>query len=75
MDMEQLLKYYLKIMLMSAFLRWSVKLRVICNVYVFILYVIQDGWTPLMAASLEGHADIVQTLIEAKAQVNTQQEV
>ena len=28
-----------------------------------------------MRASLEGHADIVQTLIEAKAQVNTQEEV
>ena len=35
----------------------------------------QNGWTPLMTASFEGHADIVQTLIEAKAQVNTQQEV
>ena len=35
----------------------------------------QDGWTPLMAASLEGHADIVQTLIEAKAQVDTQKKV
>ena len=43
--------------------------------YVFILYVIQDGTTPLMAASLEGHADIVQSLIEAKAQVDTQDEV
>ena len=28
-----------------------------------------------MAASFEGHADIVQTLIEAKAQVDTQQGV
>ena len=35
----------------------------------------QDGWTPLMTASFEGHADIVQTLIEAKAQVDTQEEV
>ena len=37
--------------------------------------IIQNGWTPLMTASLNGHADIVQTLIEAKAQVNTQEEV
>ena len=37
--------------------------------------IIQNGWTPLMTVSLEGHADIVQTLIEAKAQVNTQDEV
>ena len=28
-----------------------------------------------MRASFEGHADIVQTLIEAKAQINTQEEV
>ena len=35
----------------------------------------QDGTTPLMAASFDGHADIVQSLIEAKAQVNTQEEV
>ena len=35
----------------------------------------QNGLTPLMEASLEGHADIVQTLIETKAQVDTQQEV
>ena len=28
-----------------------------------------------MAASFKGHADIVQTLIEAKAQVDTQREV
>ena len=36
---------------------------------------IQNGWTPLMQASFEGYADIVQTLIEAKAQINTQEEV
>ena len=35
----------------------------------------QNGWTPLMRASFGGHADIVQTLIEAKAQINTQEEV
>ena len=28
-----------------------------------------------MKASLNGHVDIVQTLIEAKAQINTQNEV
>ena len=28
-----------------------------------------------MTASFEGHANVVQTLIEAKAQINTQQEV
>ena len=39
------------------------------------VFITQNGWTPLMTASFEGHADIVQTLIEAKAQVNTQDEV
>ena len=38
-------------------------------------YSTQDGWTPLMAASLGGHVDIVRILIEAKAQINTQREV
>ena len=28
-----------------------------------------------MTASFEGHTDVVQTLIEAKAQINTQEEV
>ena len=39
------------------------------------VYLVQDGRTPLMTASFQGHADIVQTLIEAKAQINTQKEV
>ena len=39
------------------------------------MYLVQNGWTPLMTASFEGHADIVQTLIEVKAQINTQREV
>ena len=34
----------------------------------------QDGWTPLMIASAKG-TDILQVLIEAKAQINTQKEV
>ena len=37
--------------------------------------ILQYGCTPLMVASLNGHADVVQTLIEAKAQINTQEEV
>ena len=37
--------------------------------------IIQNGQTPLMIASFNGDADIVQTLIEAKAQVDTQEEV
>ena len=36
---------------------------------------LQNGWTPLMTASIEGHVDIVRLLIEAKAEVNTQEEV
>ena len=43
------------------------------NVWVY--YLIQTGWTPLMKASFEGHVDIVRLLIEAKAQINTQEEV
>ena len=35
----------------------------------------QNGQTPLMEASFEGHVDIVRLLIEAKAQINTQKEV
>ena len=36
---------------------------------------IQNGWNPLMAASCEGHVDIVRLLLKAKAQVNTQEKV
>ena len=39
------------------------------------MILLQDGWTPLMTASCEGHTDVVQTLIEAKAQIDTQREV
>ena len=35
----------------------------------------QNGWTPLMKASFEGHVDIVRLLIEVKAQINTKKEV
>ena len=35
----------------------------------------QTGETPLMVAASEGHVDIVRTLMEAKAQVNTQNKV
>ena len=40
------------------------------------MYVLlQNGRTPLMTASFEGHVDIVRILIKAKAQVNIQDEV
>ena len=35
----------------------------------------QDGATPLMAASLKGHVEVVGALIGSQAQVNTQDEV
>ena len=35
-----------------------------------ITFVLQDGWSPLYAASNAGHLDIVKTLIEARANVN-----
>ena len=38
-------------------------------------YSSQNGWTPLMTASFNGHVDIVRILIDAKAQINTQEEV
>jgi ankyrin repeat protein len=34
----------------------------------------QDGWTPLIRASCNGHVDIVRLLVDAKAQVNRQTE-
>ena len=38
-------------------------------------FVLQDGWSPLYAASDAGHLDIVKTLIEAGANVNQATEV
>ena len=41
----------------------------------YIISISQDGRTPLMVASIEGHVDIVRMLIDADAQVNKQDEV
>ena len=34
------------------------------------IFVLQDGWSPLLKASYEGHLDVVKTLIEAGANVS-----
>ena len=36
---------------------------------------LQDGWTPLIMASLTGHAECVQLFLDRGAQVNHQDEV
>ena len=33
-------------------------------------FVLQDGWTPLVIASQNGHLEVVKSLIEADANVN-----
>ena len=37
---------------------------------VMMIFVLQDGWSPLMKAGENGHLDVVKTLIEAGANVN-----
>ena len=37
---------------------------------VMMIFVLQYGWSPLIAASYGGHLDVVKTLIEAGANVN-----
>ena len=37
---------------------------------VMMTFVLQDGWSPLIAASLKGHLDVVKTLLEAGANIN-----
>ena len=39
------------------------------------IYVFQRGWTALHLAAQEGNIDVAKLLIEAKAQVNIQEEV
>ena len=41
----------------------------------FFVYHVQDGMTPLMAASINGHVEVVRALIGSQAQLNTQDEV
>ena len=38
-------------------------------------FVLQDGWSPLFTASLEGHLEVVKTLLEAGANINQANEV
>ena len=33
-------------------------------------FVLQNGWSPLNAASRNGHLDVVETLLEAGANIN-----
>ena len=35
-----------------------------------LLYIIQDGSTPLMTASIQGYSEVVQVLLNAGAHVN-----
>ena len=37
---------------------------------VIIAFVLQDGWSPLMVASRNGHFDVVMALIGAGAEAN-----
>ena len=34
------------------------------------IHVLQNGWSPLYAASEKGHLDVVKTLLEAGANIN-----
>ena len=47
------------------------KFRIVCS----ITYISQNGWTALMQASLNGHAEVVDTLIQHGARVNIKKEV
>ena len=60
---------------MNDSVHWSIYTH--CNCYIVTANVcfIQNGQTPLMTASFEGHVDIVRILIETQAQVNTQDKV
>ena len=40
-----------------------------------VLFILQNGWSPLMTASQQGHHEIVQVLIEQGANINSQNEV
>ena len=35
--------------------------------YIYIAHISQDGWTALYLAAQEGHEDVVELLLEAKA--------
>ena len=49
----------------------SVSVLIIMNyVYIFLYHSLQDGDTPLIAASHEGHKDIVEVLLNHGAEVD-----
>ena len=45
------------------------------NVQCLLSLFVQNGWTPLMIASFNGHVDVVRILIEAHADIHKQDKV
>lgn len=42
----------------------------VISTYSLVMFYLQDGWSPLYTASLNGHIDVVESLIAAGANVN-----
>ena len=71
-----ILLLYVEMVCYASYLTGDVLLIIIMHVYdILIIIILQVGWTALSMASCSGHEDIVETLLQAGAKPDVQDQV